>query len=237
MRRDGATPGWGSSADNWTPVWPQLMQDDRVASSPTIRRVNRHAVYERRILAAVGLLALFGGLLVVIQKSGENKEARPSTPATAAPTLKPKPVKKPTAPAAVRIVVTGVGAYDPAGDKSENGQDAGLATDGIASTAWKSEHYRSTFNKPGLGLVLDAGKPVRPASLTLSTETPGYKAQIQVGSAADGPFTSVSGSKQVTGRTVFALKPRLARYVVVWITSMPTGGVAAVNEVRMTARR
>jgi len=25
--------------------------------------------------------------------------------------------------------------------------------------------------------------------------------------------------------------------VVVWITSMPTGGVAAVNEVRMTARR
>ena len=79
-------------------------------------------------------------------------------PATATPTPKPKPVKKP-APAAVKIAVTGVGAYDPDGDKSENGQDAGLATDGIATTAWKSEHYRSTFGKSGVGLVLDAGKP------------------------------------------------------------------------------
>jgi putative peptidoglycan lipid II flippase len=198
--------------------------------------MNRPAVYQRRILAAVGLVALFGGMLVVIQKSREGPVERPAAPATATATPKPKPVKKP-APAAVKIVVTGAGAYDPDGDKSENGQDAGLATDGIATTAWKSEHYRTTFNKPGVGLVLDAGKPVRPARVTVATETPGYNAQIQVGSSPTGPFTSVSGSKQVTGRTVFALKPRRARYVVVWITSMPTGGVAAVNEVSVTARR
>ena len=128
-------------------------------------------------------------------------------------------------------------AYDPEGDKSENGGDARLATDGIATTAWKSEHYRSTFSKSGVGLVLDAGKPVRPAKLTLSTETPGYNAQVQVGSSPTGPFTPVSASKQVTGRTVFALKPRRGRYLVVWITSMPAGGEAAVNEVAVTARR
>jgi len=199
--------------------------------------VNRHVVYERRILAAVGLAALFGGMLAVVQKSGEGSQERASTPAApTAPAPKPKPVKKP-APAAVRIVVTGVGAYDPDGDRSENGGDAGLATDGIASTAWKSEHYRSTFNKPGVGLVLDAGKVVRPASLTVSTETPGYNAQVQVGASPEGPFVAVSGSKEVTGRTTFALKPRRARYLLVWITSMPSGGVAAVNEVRVTARR
>ena len=79
--------------------------------------------------------------------------------------------------------------------------------------------------------------PCGPASLTLATETPGYNAQIQVGSSPTGPFVAVSGSKQVTGRTVFALRPRRARYLVVWITSMPTGGVAAVNEVSVTARR
>jgi hypothetical protein len=198
--------------------------------------VSQPAVYQRRILAAVGLVALFGGLLVVVQRSGEHSEERPATPATATPTPKPKPVKK-AAPAAAKIVVTGVGAYDPEGDRSENGGDAGLATDGIASTAWKSEHYRTTFSKSGVGLVLDAGKAVKPVSLTVSTETPGYNAQIQVGSSPTAPFTSVSSSKQVTGRTVFALKPRRARYVVVWITSMPTGGVAAVNEVAVTARR
>jgi len=198
--------------------------------------VNRSPVYQRRILAAVGLVALFGGLLVVVQKSGERSGERPATPAAATPAPKPKPVKK-AAPAAVKIVVTGIGAYDPDGDKSENGGDAGLATDGIASTAWKSEHYRTTFTKSGVGLVLDAGKAVKPASVTVSTETPGYDAQIQVGSSPTGPFTSVSSSKQVTGRTVFALKSRRARYIVVWITSMPRDGVAAVNEVAVTARR
>ena len=214
------------------------MQDDRVASSPSIRRVNRTGVYERRILAAVGLIALFGGTLVVVQKSRERPEARPATPAAATPAPKPKKVKKTVAaPAAVRIAVTGVGAYDPEGDRSENGGDARLATDGISTTAWKTEHYRSTFSKSGVGLVLDAGKAVRPVKLTVSTETPGYDAQVQVGSTPDGPFTGISASKQVTGRTVFALKPRRGRYLVVWITSMPTGGVAAVNEVAVTARR
>lgn len=221
-----------------TPFGLWLVQDDLVAHSPSLRRVNRPAVYQHRILAAIGLLALFGGMLIVVQKSGERSEEQAATPAPAtAPTKSvKKPVKKP-APAAVKIVVTGVGAYDPDGDRSENGQDAGLATDGIASTAWKSEHYRSTFHKPGVGLVLDAGKPVRPAGLTLATETPGYNAQIQVGASPEGPFTSVSGAKQVTGRTVFALRPRRARYLVVWVTSMPSGGVAAVNEVTVTARR
>jgi len=212
------------------------MQDDRVASSPSIRRVNRQAVYQQRILAAIGLVALFGGLFLVIRQSPERSGAGAAAPPVATPAPKPKAVKKPV-PAAVRIVVTGVGAYDPDGDKSENGQDAGLATDGVATTAWKSEHYRSTFGKPGVGLVLDAGRPVRAASLTVSTETPGYNAQVQVGSSAEGPFVAVSGSKAVTGRTTFKLNPRRARYLLLWITSMPSGGVAAVNEVAVTARR
>jgi hypothetical protein len=196
-------------------------------------------VWERRILAVIGLVALFGGTLIVIQTSRESEEqaATPAAPAAASkPKPKPKPVKKP-APAAVRIAVTGIGAYDPDGDRSENDGDAGLATDGISTTAWKSEHYRSTFNKPGVGIVLDAGRPVRPAKLTVSTDTPGYDAQVQVGSSPTGPFTPVSASKEVTGRTGFALRPRRARYLVVWITSMPTEGVAAVNEVAVTARR
>ena len=131
--------------------------------------------------------------------------------------------------------MTGVGAYDPEGDKSENGGDAHLATDGNAKTAWKSEHYRSTFGKSGVGLVLDAGRPVKASRVVVTTETPGYAAQVQVGNSATGPFSPVSGSKKTTTRTTFALKPRRGRYVVIWITSMPAGGEAAVNEVRVTA--
>ena len=96
------------------------------------------------------------------------------------------------------IIVTGAGAYDPEGDKSENGGDARLATDGNAKTAWKTEHYRSTFRKSGVGLVLDAGKPVKASRVVVTTETPGYAAQVQVGNSPTGPFSPVSGSKTTT---------------------------------------
>ena len=56
------------------------------------------------------------------------------------------------------------------------------------------------------------------------------------GNSLSGPFNPVSGSKTTAARTAFALKPRRARYLVIWVTSMPPGGVAAaVNEVRVSA--
>ena len=135
----------------------------------------------------------------------------------------------------VRVVVSGVGAYDPEGDRSENGGDAHFATDGIPTTAWRSEHYRTTFHKSGVGLVVDAGKPVKATRVVVTTDTPGYAARVQAGNSATGPFTDVSASKTTTARTVYALKPRRARYLVLWITSMPAGGVASVNEIVVTA--
>jgi hypothetical protein len=171
---------------------------------------------------------------IVMRETGDDgaKTAAPAT-TTPAPTS-PPPVQKPS-PIPTRIVVTGVGAYDPEGDKSENGGDAHLATDGNAKTAWKSEHYRSTFGKSGVGLVLDAGRAVKASRVVVTTETPGYAAQVQVGNSATGPFNPASGSKKTTTRTTFTLNPRRGRYVVIWITSMPAGGEAAVNEVRVTA--
>ena len=190
-----------------------------------------------RLLAAAGLVALFGGMaFIVMGESGDDgaKTAAPATATKAATTAQP-PVEKPPTPAPTRIVVTGVGAYDPEGDKSENGGDARLATDGNAKTAWKTEHYRSTFHKSGVGLVLDAGRPVKASRVVVTTETPGYSAQVQVGDSASGPFSPVSGSKKTASRTTFALQHRGGRYVVIWITSMPAGGEAAVNEVRVSA--
>ena len=195
----------------------------------------RSASATTRLLAAAGLAALLGGMaFIVMGESGDDggKTAAPAT-TTPAPPTPTTAVKKPPAP--TRIVVTGVGAYDPEGDKSENGGDARLATDGSAKTAWKTERYRSTFGKSGVGLVLDAGRPVKASRVVVTTETPGYAAQVQVGNSPTGPFSPVSGAKKTASRTTFALRPRRGRYVVIWITSMPAGGEAAVNEVRVTA--
>jgi hypothetical protein len=168
---------------------------------------------------------------IVMGETGDDdgKTAVPATTTTATP---PPAVKKPTP---TRVVVVGVGAYDPEGDKSENGGDARLATDGIAATAWKSEHYRSSFSKSGVGVVLDAGRPVKASRVVVTTETPGYAAQVQVGNSPTGPFIAVSGSKTTAARTTYVLKPRSGRFLVIWVTSMPAEGVAAVNEVRVTA--
>lgn len=187
-----------------------------------------------RLLALAGLIALLGGIGVIVITTGGTEGRRAQAPAAATePTSAPAP--SPTPPAAVRIAVTGVGAHDPEGDGSENDGDAGLATDGNRATAWKSERYRSAFTKAGVGLVVDAGRPVRASRAVVTTDTPGYDADIRVGDSPTGPFVAVSKAQATRPRTAFALKPRRGRYLMVWITSMPAGGAAAVNEVTVTA--
>jgi hypothetical protein len=190
-----------------------------------------------RLLAGLGLAALLGGMTVIALDSGggSGDGAATSAAETTPATTTAKPAPKP--PATVRVVVRGVGAYDPEGDRSENDGQAAFATDGDPATAWKSEHYLTSFHKNGVGLVLDLGRAVRATRLVLTTDTPGYAARIQAGNAQAGPFTAVSGSKTTTARTAFVLTPRSARYLMVWITSMPPGGVASVNEVAVAARR
>lgn len=186
-----------------------------------------------RLLAAAGLIALLGGMGVIVITTGGAQDSQPQAPAAATePTPAPAPAA--TRPAAVRIAVTGVGAYDPEGDGSENDGDAGLATDGNRATAWKSERYRSSFTKAGVGVVVDAGRPVKVKGVTVVTESPGFEAQVRVGNSAGGPFVTVSAAKRTTPRTTFTLRPRSGRYLMLWITSMPETGSAPVNEITAT---
>jgi serine/threonine-protein kinase len=127
-------------------------------------------------------------------------------------------------------------AYDPEGDGQENDELVANATDGNPSTDWHTEHYHSAaFGnlKSGVGLVLDAGTPVRPSSLTIESSTPGFQADIKAGASSNGPFDTVSSSMEVGSRTTFQLSVDPARrYFLVWITSLPADTLrAAVNEV------
>jgi putative peptidoglycan lipid II flippase len=200
--------------------------------SPLLRSANRP-----RLLAAAGLLILFGGLGAIVGTSrGTVKRHLHAPTATAqAPAIHPTPVRRHSRPALVRVPVTAVGAYDPEGDGSENDGDARLATDGNPASAWKSEHYRSAFSKSGVGLVVDAGRPVIAKRVIVATETPGFQVQVRVGESAKGPFTAVSTSKVTSPTTTLALRSRKTRYLMLWITSMPQTGVAAVNEITVAA--
>jgi hypothetical protein len=130
---------------------------------------------------------------------------------------------------AIRLV--GVASYDPEGDdRVEHPERVGDATDGNRATYWTTSEYQDFHAlKSGVGLVLDGGEPIEPEEVRVTTETPGFTAEIRAGAAATGPFRRVSPSMQVNGTTVFRLDSDPARYYVVWITDLDR--VAHVNEV------
>jgi hypothetical protein len=66
----------------------------------------------------------------------------------------------------------------------------------------------------------------------VATGTPGFTAQIQSGGSRSGPFEADSSAKVVGGSTTFTLNGKSGRYYVIWITQLPPGGRAYVNEVK-----
>jgi serine/threonine-protein kinase len=139
-----------------------------------------------------------------------------------------------------RVHLEAVSAYDPPpGDGVEDNGTLPLATDGNPGTAWSTEGYATAaFGnlKPGVGIVLDAGRPARIHSLTVRSDTPGFRARVESGSSPNGPFAPVSKPFTVTGRTTIPLDPGThSRYLVLWITALPPAAGqrlhADVNEV------
>jgi len=188
----------------------------------------------KRLVAAGALLAFFVALLVIVLTSAGGGGKSETT--TVAPTTRAVTTRATTttaAPANPRVKLSAVGAYDPEGDGHENDDLAPLAVDGDPTTFWKTEHYHS-FGKTGVGLVLDAGRPRPLARVLVSTDSAGAAAEIEVGNNPNGPFHLVTSVKPLAGTTSFKLAPRTrGRYVVVWITSVPTAaGEAHVTEVR-----
>ena len=127
---------------------------------------------------------------------------------------------------AIHLVATN--AYAPQGDGREHDELAPNATDGNLQTYWETEDYRGsvTFGnlKDGVGIVVDAGRPVKLPSLTVATDTPGYLARVEAGTSSNGPFASVSPVKTVGSRTTFTLSVDPARrYYLLWITRLAPG--------------
>src|SRR6478736_1976579 len=101
--------------------------------------------------------------------------------------------------APVRLVASN--AYDPQGDGQEHDEEVPNATDGNVQTFWETEDYRGSITfgglKNGVGIVLDARRPVKLGSLTVVTDTPGYTARVEASSSSTGGFTPVSQSQTV----------------------------------------
>jgi serine/threonine-protein kinase len=131
------------------------------------------------------------------------------------------------------VKLQGVASFDPqadGGDGEEHSERVGDATDGNAATYWTTERYNS-FSKPGVGLVLDAGSVRELSQIAVTTDTPGFTAEIRAGSSPQGPFDAVVGSSRtVNDSTTWDLDGAKSRYYVIWITQLDR--VAHINEAR-----
>lgn len=120
--------------------------------------------------------------------------------------------------------------FDPEGGDGEHPEDVPAATDGDGATYWTTETY-SDFSKSGVGIVLDAGNPVSLTRLAITSDTPGFTAEIRAGDREQGPFAPVSEEQQVGRRASFDLETDgERRFYLVWITDPNTR--AHVNEAR-----
>jgi eukaryotic-like serine/threonine-protein kinase len=177
---------------------------------PRPQRARRRTPVWPLLLAALLLAGVVGGVIYAV-RGGDDPGATPNTP----------------------VNLAGVASYDPQGDdREEHPERVGDATDGNASTYWTTSTYESfSDSKDGVGLVVDAGERRELSQLSITTDTPGFTAEVRAGNAAEGPFDAVVGASKTVGQTaVWDLEGADHRYYTIWITALD--GRAHVNEVK-----
>jgi serine/threonine protein kinase len=172
------------------------------------------------LLLLAGLAVLAASFAVVFAFTGESPTTKISHLVDGGTPSKP-------------VHLAGVTAYDPEGDNQEEHNDeAKFATDGNPTTYWKTESYDGArLGKSGVGVVLDAGSARKVSKVTVTTDTPGFKAEIESGSSQTGTFKPVSKVLTVARTTTFSVKSTAAQYYVVWITDLGGNDSVHVNEV------
>jgi hypothetical protein len=150
-------------------------------------------------------------------------------------------VKKPRGLSEVRLARDAASDYDPEGDNRESPDAASNAIDGNRGTNWNTETYQGGFagsHKSGVGLYVDAGKPVAGRGLTLATATPGFRAAVYASETVPANlhgWTRVSPVQDVQQDHTFRIRTRerLYRYYLLWISELPDGGKAEVQELSL----
>jgi serine/threonine-protein kinase len=132
--------------------------------------------------------------------------------------------------------------YDPQGDQEESQGQTQFAIDGNPTTVWDTETYSGGFEgvgKDGVGLYVEAPAPAAARRLDLTTQTPGWQAEVYA--AVDQVPEDIGGWTQVSGRTEVDETERIPldaagkefRYYLVWIVELPEGNKVAIPELSL----
>jgi hypothetical protein len=174
------------------------------------------------LVLAVGF-ALAGSQLLL----GLGDDGAPADASDTSPSPKPSGTTAATGkPLSVKAVTT----FDPPpGNGDENPESAKLVVDRDPSTVWTTKEYFDPFGpnglKTGVGLVLDLGSPQQIGSITVRTVgATDFEVRAADGRGASlADYTLVDDPvRNAVGRAVVVPPKQLqARYVLVWLTSLP----------------
>jgi hypothetical protein len=125
-------------------------------------------------------------------------------------------------------------AFDPppGGDGNEKGDRVRLALDGNPATAWETEGYVENMGpggiKPGVGFLLDYGRPISPREIRITFAGGPTSFELRAGdvkATTIGPYAVQASANGVNGSTAVPITSNGAhQYWVVWLTSLPSAG-------------
>jgi serine/threonine-protein kinase len=144
-----------------------------------------------------------------------------------------------------RISIASANDFDPEGGDGEHSYQVDNAIDdNPTGTAWSTETYDApNWNgKSGVGLYVDAGKPVNATALELRTPDPGWSAQVfaanQPGASLSDWGPPVGSADPVGGRDEISLDTagHKFRYYLIWAikpVQLDGGYGASISDVRL----
>ncbi len=206
------------------------------SSAPPASRVRRRPPRLLRATPKLLALAVVVSVGLVGYSVGKNVGELPRRPgaldALAEPTSpSAAPGQQPTTRVDLAAKPVLVRDYDPFGrDGAEQPGSVPNAFDGDPTTAWSTDGYSSaSFGglKPGVGLLVDLGRPTRLANVQVGLVTPGAAVELRSTDAAgDNADSFTTVARQADAKQVVTLKPataKPARYWLVWLTALPKG--------------
>jgi hypothetical protein len=205
--------------------------------------------WRRLMVLAIALLVLIAvGVLFFPGSPGYQRfvAGAPGPTATPSPTATTGATPTATAAAIVdgAISVAAISEFDPYGAHDDpHVSEVPRATDGNLSTSWRTQIFRTADLgklKPGVGLLVDLGKPQKIGSVVLEMVGSGTTLSLldSNGSAAPTSDKEMTTAAQQTNApaqvTIKLATPTTARYWVVWLTALPAvsggfrGGIAEI---------
>jgi hypothetical protein len=221
---DGYREGYRDPVDAHTSLLEVAPAAIDVSAAPA--RISWPARLTAVARVAAALLLVVGVALIAWQLAEPGLrgggEAGDSGTAAAAP-----PVQK--TPEVLRIV--SADDFDPEGDNGEeHPREVPLAIDRDSDSAWHTQGYRQADigNKAGVGLLLDLGAVKDVSQVTVRLAGDGTDVELRTsesGGDRSQDYRKVAAKIAATGRTeLIPPDPVRARYVVLWLTRLPSDG-------------